>query len=80
MRNTFGFAQIAQKNCVKLFSFHAQKFEKNISSFAQFAQKSAQNRAKLIAFHAQKLRKSSQKNVRENSANFAQKKAISWKP
>ena len=71
MRNTFGFAQIAQKNCVKLLSFHAQKFAKNISGFAKFAQKKLRKTAQnSLRF---KRKSSQKKNLRENSANFAQK-------
>ena len=71
-RKTYGFAQIAQKNCARLkLIVSCATFAKNISGLAQIAQK---NSAKLIAFHAQKQRKSSQKkNLRENSLNFAQK-------
>ena len=68
------FAQFL-RNEAKIFSFFAHQFCAKKQQFAQsfakvISRKIAQNRAKLIAFHAQKFAK---KNLRENSANFAQK-------
>ena len=51
-------------------SFHAQLSQKIFPVLRKLRKNIS---AKLIAFYAQKLRKSSQKNVRENSANFARK-------
>ena len=70
MRNTSSFEQIAQSS----FRVMRKNSQKIFPVLRKLRKKIAQNRAKLIAFHAQKLRKSSQKkNLRENSANFAQK-------
>ena len=62
-----GFTQIAQKNCVKLFSFSCAKIRKKIFPVLRKLRKTAQNSLRF-------MRKSSQKKFfRENSENFAQK-------
>ena len=54
-RKTYGFAQIAQKNCARLKFRFMRNFRKKYFRFcANCAKKITQNRAKLIAFHAQK--------------------------
>ena len=68
LRKTCGFVQIAQKKLRKTkILFHAQLLQKIFPVLRKLRKK---NCAKLIAFHAQKFAK---KNLRENSANFAQK-------
>ena len=66
MRNTSGFAQIAQKNCENSFRFMRKNSQKNISGFVQIAQKKMRKTAQnSLRF----MRKSSQK---KNCAKISQ--------
>ena len=72
LRKTCGFAQIAQKKLRKTkISFHIVK---NIIGFAQIAQKNSAKPRKTHSVSCAKIaQKFAKKNLRENSANFAQK-------
>ena len=75
LRKTCGFAQIAQKKLRKTkILFLAQLSQKNISGFAQIAQKNSAKPRKTHCVSCAKIaQKFAKKNLRENSANFAQK-------
>jgi len=65
------FAQIAQENCAKLKFCFMRNFRKKYFRFcANFTKKIAQNSLHFMRKNSAKVRK---KNLRENSANFAQK-------